>query len=162
APLSEGTLPRLAPVLPRHTRAAHAAVPRDAPGEPQHRLGRGAPRLPGERRRPGGRLRQPAAPALGRHAGRRDSPAQGLGAGARALEAGGAQAGGRARRFAGHRVVPERHPVGGVGAMSTLGRVIGYFRPYWRRCALVALGVLASSLLGLVGPLLLRRIIDGA
>jgi ATP-binding cassette subfamily B protein len=48
------------------------------------------------------------------------------------------------------------------GKSDTLRRVIRLFATYRRRCALVALSIVGSSVLGLVNPLLLRRVIDGA
>jgi ATP-binding cassette subfamily B protein len=45
---------------------------------------------------------------------------------------------------------------------ATVGRVIGCFRPYWKRGSIVSLAVGATAVLGLVNPLLVRRIIDRA
>ncbi len=45
---------------------------------------------------------------------------------------------------------------------ATLRRVVGCFRPYWKRGLLVALAVGATSVLGLANPLIVRQIIDRA
>ena len=45
---------------------------------------------------------------------------------------------------------------------ATLARVLGCFRPYWKRGALVGVAVAATSVLGLANPLLVRQIIDHA
>src|SRR5262245_2196294 len=69
------------------------------------------------------------------------------------------------------------HPLGGggwrqgvgqepVGPLkldrATLGRIGGYFRPYWLPSLLVLVCILAGALLGLVPPLLIRALIDEA
>src|SRR5262245_4417146 len=45
---------------------------------------------------------------------------------------------------------------------ATLARVVGCFRPYWKRGIWVALSVGVASTLGLGNPLLVRQIIDHA
>jgi ATP-binding cassette, subfamily B, bacterial len=45
---------------------------------------------------------------------------------------------------------------------ATLARVVRSFQPYWRRGTLVGLAVVATSVLGLSNPLLIRQIIDRA
>src|SRR5438046_9376438 len=45
---------------------------------------------------------------------------------------------------------------------ATLGRIAGYFRPYWPPSLLVLVCILVGALLGLVPPLLIRTLIDEA
>ena len=45
---------------------------------------------------------------------------------------------------------------------GTFRRIVGFFRPYWRQVSLVLGAILATSLLGLVNPYVLKLIIDTA
>jgi ATP-binding cassette subfamily B protein len=45
---------------------------------------------------------------------------------------------------------------------ATIRRIVGFFRPYRLRVSLVVLAITATSLLGLINPLLLKALIDDA
>src|SRR5437870_6993173 len=45
---------------------------------------------------------------------------------------------------------------------STIRRILAWLRPYRLQAALVALAIVASTLVSLLPPLLVRRIVDGA
>ena len=44
----------------------------------------------------------------------------------------------------------------------TIRRMVGFFRPYKLQVAVVLVAILATSLIGLINPLLLKQLIDVA
>jgi ATP-binding cassette subfamily B protein len=74
----------------------------------------------------------------------------------RRAQAGGGPAG---RMFA---KGPEYEPVPRERRGRTLGRIVAFFRPYRGRVAIVIVAILATSLLGLINPYLLKLLIDDA
>ncbi len=68
-------------------------------------------------------------------------------------------AGGRAGRGFGRAEAPE-HPVPPERRNRTIRRIAGFFRPYRPQVAIVVVAILATSLLGLINPLLLGVIFD--
>jgi ATP-binding cassette subfamily B protein len=72
---------------------------------------------------------------------------------------GGGGGGGRRLREAFDREQPEIPP---ERRARTLRRMLGFFAPYRRRVAIVLTAILATSLLGLINPLILKLLIDDA
>jgi ATP-binding cassette subfamily B protein len=57
---------------------------------------------------------------------------------------------------------PDRAAEASHEAGASLGRVLGYLRPYWRSWLLILLGIGVSAVGGLVAPLITREIVDHA
>ncbi len=71
---------------------------------------------------------------------------------------GGGRGGGRGGMFA--RTEAPEHPVPPERRNRTVRRIAGFFRPYRPQVAIVVVAILATSLLGLINPLLLGVIFD--
>jgi ATP-binding cassette subfamily B protein len=75
----------------------------------------------------------------------------------RRAQAGGGPAG---RMFG--KGSPDYEPVPRERRGRTLRRIVAFFRPYRGRVAIVTVAILATSLLGLINPILLKLLIDDA
>jgi ATP-binding cassette subfamily B protein len=84
----------------------------------------------------------------------------GRGGGARRMAA--AYSGGGASGRLGPKGGPNFEPVPPERRRRTFGRIIAFFRPYRNRVAVVIVAILATSLLGLINPILLKLLIDDA
>src|SRR3990170_6205817 len=179
APSVRGGVSRAPRTPPREASAAGAASPRASARRCVQRPADGGGRAPGGRSRgragrdrgpPGGRLGPPLADVPARAPWRPRGgtlpepalhhPCDGLGSGALTAQRGGPSAMGFRRGGFGaplpeHRVPPERRG-------QTVRRTLGFFKPYRPRIAIVLLTILATSLLGLINPLLLKLLIDEA
>src|SRR5207342_2256544 len=73
---------------------------------------------------------------------------------------GGAAGGGGANRMGGGRGARDFTPVPKERRARTLKRILVFFKPYRPQVAIVVVAILATSLLGLINPLLLGVLVD--
>ena len=74
----------------------------------------------------------------------------------------GGVAGGRGGGGGGGRATRDFTPVPKERRGQTIRRIVVFFRPYRTKVAVVLVAIVATSLIGLINPLLLKLLIDDA